>query len=93
MGMKKVQKKQILWLTSTASIALVLGLIGAHLASDSHSRHLQIETRAKRVFAFDADHRNEIPSHLLRQLSVALEFHDDDGAMQLLNELESKAGL
>ena len=46
---------------------------------------LQIE--ADRVFAYDRAHPQVIPAHLVRTLSLAIAFHDDDGARKIIEAL------
>lgn len=82
-------------LKKTTFGALILSsicLVAFHLASGTQAEaahaHAELRVRAAKIFAFDRDHKAVLPAHHVRALSLALEFHDDVGAEQILSSLE-----
>jgi hypothetical protein len=59
---------------------------------DSHAdgQHSELTRRADRIFQLDQSGR-KLPLNQLAALSIALEFHDDQGAALLLDSLEYQA--
>jgi hypothetical protein len=73
---------------------IALGFMAAPLAYAAYAAaagtsHMDpVQRRADRVFAFDQAHPRELPGHHVRALSVALAFHDEEGARALTVALE-----
>ncbi len=57
----------------------------ASALSDFKSR--PVRAQAERIFAYDRAHPHVLPAHLLRSLSLAVEFYDDEGALKLIRAL------
>lgn len=70
-------------LTAPLFIAAVI----AHTQTETGSHTLQ--ARAERVFSYDRQHGGKLPAHEVRTLSLALAFHDHEGAEQILTKLEA----
>lgn len=75
---------------SLLGIALTLGaLLSAVLIKrESGNAHALLKERARRVFELERTQARAVPAHLVRKLSLAIEFHDDNGAAQLLETIE-----
>jgi len=43
---------------------------------------------AEKIFAYDRAHPARLPAHLLRALSLAIAFYDDEGARKLIQVLQ-----
>lgn len=72
-----------------AIFALSLALpLGVWALTSRHADPLQAE--AQKVFEFDHAHPHRLPAHLIRTLSLVMEFQDADGARKLIQQLQRK---
>ena len=83
MGMK-VLLKPIIIVCLLAAASTGLSIVLYHEASE----HAVLRARAHKLFAYDRDHKDALPAHQLRALSLAIEFHNDRGAESLIEQLE-----
>jgi hypothetical protein len=82
------------WLALHTLPAVAATLWGISAFAGRHDlADAQVRERAEKVFAFERSHPKAIPAHEIRKLSLALEFHDHEGAAHLLQQLERAAGL
>lgn len=70
----------------------ILVLIGASASAFALSakdpRHDAVVARAERIFDFDNRHPDTLSAPLVRALSIAVRFHNDKGAEEIIAKLE-----
>ena len=77
-------------------LSLTVMLVAGAFAVSAYSQNSEIETglrhRAEKVYNFDRQHLNMLPSNQLTSLSLAIEFKNYHGAEKVLDKLESMMG-
>ncbi len=66
---------------------LTLGSL-TYLATPNKAEYDALKVRASKIFSYDKVQPNALPASEVRALSLAIAFHDEQGAQKLLNRLE-----
>ena len=90
--MKKGQWTTNLKRAGFVGLLSLFGFVCVALSGPSN-KELELKARAQRIFDYDNEFKNLLPSNKVRALSVALVFQNYEGAESILNYLESKIEL
>lgn len=86
MKMKTRSNKNMLVVLALTVFTFILLAGGALAGTEKQS---SLKARAEKVFAYDQTNPKTLPANKIRALSMALTFHNEQGASELLSQLES----
>jgi len=78
------------WMTFAAMGLITTALAATVGQSNDGSLNPELKVRAHKIFAYDQKNPAELAPNRLYALSIAIKFKDNQGASQLLNQLESE---
>lgn len=90
--MKQRRKKPSITTSFTLALMGILSLFALSGMSKERQDFAPVAARAEQVFEFDRYHPNVIPANHVRALSMTVAFHDRDGTLKLLSEIEPLSG-